>query len=116
MNIEELFHDLHKTNKYLLRISNTSDNGWTFYMFKNSKIQMDIQTPNSLRSSYVDVDTIVEKIEELDMNGDVKIMYVCHFDDFENYKSLMQTILENIKEYYAARGRIIHIKFKFRYE
>lgn len=114
--ITRLFEDLYKTNKYLVKISNSIDNEWTFYMFKNSHIQMDIQTSFSLNSFKVDTDKIVEKIAALDKGGEVKIMYVCYFDDFENYKKLMQNILNNIQTYYTERGRTIHIKFKFRYE
>jgi hypothetical protein len=77
---------------------------------------MDIQTSFSLNSFKVDTDKIVEKIAALDKGGEVKIMYVCYFDDFENYKKLMQNILNNIQTYYTERGRTIHIKFKFRYE
>jgi len=104
------FQDLYNTNKYLVKIYNTIDNVWKIYIFKNNHIQVDIQTPSSLTSKHIDVETMVEYITSQD--SDIKISYTCHHDDFEEYQKKMQAVLENIKAYYANKGKTIHIKQK----
>ena len=79
-------------------------------MFKNHHIQVDIQTPNSLSSKYIDVEKIVEYIDNEE--SDIKISYTCYYDDFEEYKNKLQSILEKIKQFYEKRGKTILIKYK----
>jgi hypothetical protein len=104
------FKELYDMNKYLVKIYNNINSNWKIYIFKNNHIQVDIQTPRSLTSKHIDVDTIVEYINNQD--SDIKISYTCYHDDFEEYKNKMEAVLENIKVHYANKGKTIHIKQK----
>ena len=104
------FKELYDTNKYLLRIYNTVDCNWKIYMFKNNHIKVDIQTPGSLTSEHINIETVVEYIEN--QESDIKIAYTCYYDDFDEYKRKMAIILDNIKAFYLKKGKTIHIKYK----
>jgi hypothetical protein len=113
MNIQLLFEELYRNNKYLIKIYNTTDNNWVIYMFKNQHIQLDLQTPSSLSSSYIDIKDALEYIEK--QESSIKIKYTYYYDDYEHYRQLMQEVLENIKTYYAQHNKEIIIKRKFYY-
>lgn len=114
MDNEEIisyFQDLYDNNKYLIKIYNTIDANWVIYMFKNQHIQLDTQTNNSLKSTHIDIQTIVEYISN--QNSDIKIAYTCYYDDFEEYKAKISCILNKIKSYYDLEGKK-EIKIKYR--
>jgi hypothetical protein len=112
MNIQDLFEKLYKNNKYVIKIYNTNDNDWVIYMFKNECIQLDIQTPSSLSSSYIDITQALEYIEN--QESSIKIKYTYH-NDYKHYNQLIQEVLENIKSHYAKHNKEIIIKRKFYY-
>ncbi len=58
--MQPVFEDLYNHNKYVIKIY-TDDSDWTIFMFQNKHIQLDIQTPNSLTSSYIVIDYIESK-------------------------------------------------------
>jgi hypothetical protein len=113
MNIQELLEELYKNNKYLIKFYNTVDNNWTIYMYKNQHIQLDIQTPSSLSSSYIDTDKALQYIEN--QESSIKIKYNYYYDDYEAYIKLIENILENIKAYYLQKDKEIIVKRKFYY-
>jgi hypothetical protein len=98
MNAIEYFEELYHANKYVIKIYNTVDSNWCIYMFKNKHIQLDIQTPNSLSSKYIQISDVVQ--------------YICYYDDFEEYKKTLGDILTKIQVYYQDKGKQIHIKYK----
>jgi hypothetical protein len=106
----ELFEQLYNNNKYLITISNTSDNNWIIYINKNKYIQIDIQDSNILKSSYITIDDIIDYIEN--QESSIKISYVSYYDDFETYNELITNILTNIKQYYSQNGKDIIIKHR----
>ena len=112
-DIQSLIEELYKNNKYLIKIYNTIDNNWTIYMYKNQHIQLDIQTPNSLASSHIDIKKALEYIEN--QNSSIKFKYTYYYDDYEAYSKMMQNLLENIQAYYAQKDKEIIIKRKFYY-
>jgi hypothetical protein len=113
MNIQLLFEELYKKNKYVITIYNTIDNDWIIYMFKNERIQLDIQTPTSLSSSYIDINQALDYIEK--QESSIKIKYTYYDDDYKHYSELIQEVLENIKTHYAKHNKEIIIKRKFYY-
>ena len=113
VNPLNLIKELHECNKYLIKIYNTIDNNWCIYIYKNKHIQLDIQTSNSLFSKYIDIEKVIEYIEN--QNSDIKISYTCCYDDFEEYKTCIENILDKLKTYYASQNKTIHTKFKMYY-
>jgi hypothetical protein len=111
MNIYKLFEQLYNTNKYLITISNTSDNNWIIYINKNKYIQVDIQESNVLKSSYITIDDIIDYIKN-QTSSSIKISYVSYYDDFETYNTMISSILTNIKQYYSLYNKNIIIKHK----
>lgn len=112
MNIYEMFKQLYNTNKYLITISNTSDNNWIIYINKNKYIQVDIQESNVLKSSYITIDDIINYIKNQSSSSSIKISYVSYYDDFETYNTMISNILTNIKQYYSLYNKEIIIKHK----
>jgi hypothetical protein len=108
--IIDYFDELFKNNKYLIKIYSTVDNAWCIYIHKSQHIQIDIQTSNSLTTKYIDVATLVQYIDSPKL--DIKLSYTCYYDDHEEYRKTIECILEKIKDYYAAKDKVIHIKFK----
>jgi hypothetical protein len=106
----EVFQELFENNKYLIKIYN-NDANWVIYMFKNKKIQLDIHTPQSLTSSYIDIPKMLEYIESL--HSELKIKYTYHYDDYEHYKKTIDSILEKIKAHFSSKSIVIKNKFYY---
>lgn len=104
-----LFEDLYKNNKYLIKIY-SPDTNWVIYIYKNKHIQLDVQTVNSLTSSYIDVNALVDHIEKVD---NIKIKYTFYYDDYENYRNLISNLLNKIKTHYVDKNIIIKNKFYY---
>lgn len=105
-----LFEDLYNNNKYVIKFySDNSD--WTIYMFANKHIQLDIQTPNSLTSSYIDIATVIDYVESHD--GTIKIKYTFYYNGWESYKPMIEGLINKIKVHYAEKCIIIKNKFYY---
>jgi hypothetical protein len=107
--IKELFETLYISNKYLITITNTSNNKWQIYIYKNQHIQLDIQTSKSLTSQYIDISKLIEYIEN---EPKVKIKYVCYYDDFKSYNKMMVYILNEIQLHYSKENKNIIIMYE----
>lgn len=108
-NIKDLFETLYSSNKYLITITNTANNQWQIYLYKNEHIQLDIQTTKSLTSQYIDISKLIEYIEN---EQEVKIKYVCYYDDFKSYNKIMIYILNEIQLYYSKINKNIIVKYE----
>jgi hypothetical protein len=107
--IKELFETLYISNKYLITITNTANNKWQIYIYKNQHIQLDVQIPNALTSQYIDISKLVEYIEN---EPEVKIKYVCYYDDFKLYNKMMIYILNEIQLHYSKENKNIIIVYE----
>ena len=105
-----LFENLYNNNKYLIKIY-THDSDWTIYMFKNKHIQLDIHTPNSLTSSFIDIATVIDYIES--HKGPIRIKYTYYYDDYQSYKNMIEELISKIRVYYADKCIILKNKFYY---
>jgi hypothetical protein len=108
--MQSVFEDLYNKNKYVVKIY-TDDSDWTIYMFQNKHIQLDIQTPNLLTSSYIDIPTVIDYIES--HNGSIKIKYTFYYDGYESYKAMMEAVINKIKVHYTEKCIIVKNKFYY---
>ena len=111
-DIYDLFETLFQSNKYLIKITNTINNNWQIFLYKNKHIQLDIQTENSLNSQYIDLHKLLEIIDNEDS---MKISYTCYYDDFKNYNKMMAYIMNEIQSYYFHKNKKVVIKYKTYY-
>ena len=104
-SIEELFTELYKNNKYLIKIKNKTHNNWTIYIYKNEHIKIDIDEPISLTSYKINIEQMINYINE--DNSDIKISYNYHYDDYKEYIDNINDLIEKIKNNYENKKNII---------
>lgn len=107
-NIEELFTELYKNNKYLIKITDKTNNKWTIYIYKNEHIQIDINTPSTLLASKINVEQMMKYLNE--DNSNIKISYNYYYDDYTEYITRINDLIEKIKTYYINNNRNIIIR------